>query len=84
MKVYILKFDIYSSKHTSSKNVEVYSSEQSVKEKLEKLKEEFLANGPGFKISIKEDGRGFCGYHEMGSMSFVPGYWSYEEHELIS
>lgn len=60
-----------------------YSSIDSVKKELDKIKGKFLEGGPGFKIQDNEDGSGFCGYHEMGSMSFTPGYWKFEEQEVI-
>ncbi len=59
-----------------------YASEESAKQELNKIKEKFLSQGGGFKADDYKDGHGFVGYHEAGSMSFVPGYWSYEEQEV--
>jgi hypothetical protein len=88
MKVYILKFhmEMHSFRGpgwSEDKVLGTYASEERVKEELEKLKKEFLANGWGYKVQDNKDGRGFCGYHEMGSMSFIPGYWHYEEQDVI-
>ena len=86
MKVYILKFSYHMGGMLGHDHHEVlgtYASEASVKKELDRIKEKFLEPGGGFKVQDREDGRGFCGYHEMGSMSFVPGNWVYEEQEVI-
>lgn len=87
MKVYILKFSYHISGkfggHDHNETLATYASEEAVKKELDKRKEKFLSQGEGFKVHDDEDGRGFCGYHEMGDMSFVPGYWNYEEQEVI-
>lgn len=87
MKIYILKFhmEMHSFHGPGWSKHEVlgtYLLEDRAKEELGKIKENFLAQGGGFKADDFPDGRGFVGYHEAGSMSFVPGYWSYEEQEV--
>lgn len=87
MKVYILKFHMQMSGFrfggwSKDEILGTYASEESVKQELNKIKEKFLSQGGGFKADDYKDGRGFVGYHEAGSMSFVPGYWSYEEQEV--
>ncbi len=86
MKVYILKFQYhmggFRGGYDHHEILGIYASEDSVKKELDKRKEKFLAEGNGFKVQDHENGCGFVGYHEMGSMSFIPGNWSYEEHEV--
>lgn len=69
--------------HDHQEILGTYSSEESVKRELNKIKEKFLEGGPGYRVQDNDDNTGFCGYHEMGSMSFIPGYWKYEEQEVI-
>jgi hypothetical protein len=87
MKVYIVKFHMQmSSFHgpgwSKDEILGTYASEESAKQELDNIKKRFLSQGGGFKTDDYKDGHGFCGYHEAGSMSFVPGYWSYEEQEV--
>lgn len=90
MKVYILKFHMemhsfHGPGWSEDKVLGTYASEERVKEELEKLKENFVSHGSGYKTQeyIFEDRIGFMGYHEMGTMSFVPGLWYYIPQEVI-
>ena len=90
MKVY----NLYLQRFTSSRfgwagpNVEVigtFATEDGAKKKLAEIKEKFLANGPGFQATDWAENKrvGFSYGHEMGSMSFEPGTYYYEEQEVI-
>ena len=87
MKVYILKFSYHigglMGGHDHHETLGTYATEEGAKKELQKIKDKFLSQGSGYKVQDAEDGKGFCGYHEMGSMSFAPGWWKYEEQEVI-
>lgn len=83
--VFVLTFRHASSQMDSAaETIGVYATEDLAKGEIDKRRQAHLARGGGFIVQEHNDGRGVTLHHEMGSMSFVPGVFSYKEHPVVS
>jgi hypothetical protein len=86
MKVYIIHHHSFGSMTfggSSHNTMGTYSSEAGAKKEIARLKDAFLANGSSFLAQDHKDGKGFSYGHDAGSMTFIPGSYSYVEEDVI-
>jgi hypothetical protein len=82
MSVFILTFRHASTRFPeSAKTVGVFATKDLVLARVDKARKDFQAQGSGYLVQENNDG--ITCYHEMGSMSFVPAVYSYEEHSVV-
>jgi hypothetical protein len=84
MKVYVLYFSTYGhgmfgSINTRKSTLGIYASEDAVKREIATIKENYSTNSPSATVSDRPDGRGFS----VSSYDCAPGWWEYEEQEVM-